>query len=994
MQRSVALALVACLVVGYPTGSLAYKSKAHVYVANEALAELDSPGTSAWIRGLGLVPLKNDEIMAAVRAFPDHFRAGALGPDSFPDLIAGQLWVHVNGGCPEGPCGLADATGVASGVLLDQRTMGQWRSIDYGMYQLRKALLEPAGTARQQAIAFAYGYLAHEMSDGFAHGWVNEWTRSYFSYFKGSGLYGTLTEEIQHVALESYLDKHLKPSRAADLTLAAPYDFLNGVYLRPVADAAINGGTQIGRAGDFAGVYYRELVRIRDLMNDLSHRGNWYRLANSRDPVGAVAVKALLDVQYLLDNIKSLGTDIFNPIADIEHYFAVRRDVFDALLTGWVKLSGCTSQNMIRGGNVPPDQIVADDACRALDFETTPDLEEIFDGKLNEAAQYGSGQADFNYGSLGNNLKKMTYFLRVIENVALRLSITEDVESIRKLMSMFDWCDHALVRWGSCENACNTATRTCTKIVEIAACYSCPTRKGHYSCNPWYSGRRLACYAMPWCFACQSHWLDEVIDAGCASTVDAATGVCALCTKNAICKTVELSRSAILAVPEAIDKALQPLVDAVKDEVKRRIIEAYAGPYVEDFIAAFHELERSWRAGTPAWIVNVAFLREDLRADPRHLNRIIAAAIGVSESAVDNGAETALAIQHTVANTVGAARSVIQAYVMLQSGMAEEILWENLVTVLYRIAREQSFDAVLDMRGDAYAWLDGVSFKTDQSTYDTRFAKFIALCARLKLLSNIRGPTVLAFRAELGLDTEAGDVPGGFIEAHAVHVLHNSIELVKLGFLGEQGISGLLARAGGTQVDLLVQSGICSIVPYIGCDSVQSLDDPSNVKYEPTSAAQVAAERPRPDPELSVARWYTNTYKWVDGSALAAQSDRCVTTLTDFALAQTEARVSTLYDAVFRYPPRCPQQACAFQTCSAQGFNCGLASDGCSGYQNCGTCDAGSVCSKNLCCTPTTCAAQGRTCGVMPDGCGGVLACGPACPYEAWLPVIIEYLTQ
>ena len=87
---------------------------------------------------------------------------------------------------------------------------------------------------------------------------------------------------------------------------------------------------------------------------------------------------------------------------------------------------------------------------------------------------------------------------------------------------------------------------------------------------------------------------------------------------------------------------------------------------------------------------------------------------------------------------------------------------------------------------------------------------------------------------------------------------------------------------------------------------------------------------------------------------------------------------------------------CTPKTCTALGYNCGQASDGCGGTIGpCGTCTAPQYCgaiAQDLCggnngtgadggpiviCTTQSCSAQGATCGNLGDGCGGTTGvCG------------------
>ncbi|MFZ3074347.1 MAG: hypothetical protein WA093_04460 [Minisyncoccales bacterium] len=72
--------------------------------------------------------------------------------------------------------------------------------------------------------------------------------------------------------------------------------------------------------------------------------------------------------------------------------------------------------------------------------------------------------------------------------------------------------------------------------------------------------------------------------------------------------------------------------------------------------------------------------------------------------------------------------------------------------------------------------------------------------------------------------------------------------------------------------------------------------------------------------------------------------------------------------------------ACAPKTCSALGYNCGTAADGCGTTLNCGSCASGQTCSNGQCstvCVPKTCASLGNyKCGLWSDGCGKTVDCG------------------
>jgi hypothetical protein len=312
--------------------------------------------------------------------------------------------------------------------------------------------------------------------------------------------------------------------------------------------------------------------------------------------------------------------------------------------------------------------------------------------------------------------------------------------------------------------------------------------------------------------------------------------------------------------------------------------------------------------------VNIAFLREDMRADPQHLNRVLQSLLGISEQVVDNALEIGAAISQTSSQTFHAAKPILEHYVAApcptnpkdqacEDGYYRSV-WQGIVTVLYKIAKDPSsatdFAKELQENG-SYAWLDGVSFKTPRNDYTTRLAKFISLAAEIQLFSQIRGPTVLKFRTELGLDQRGADFTEGEIQPHEINAIHNAIEAVKLGFIDQAQLAQLLQQAGGG-ADGLEHSKICASTPHIACDVVQSLDDPGNIRGPVPQDADLGQ---KPDAELGLVRWYSNLMQWSPDRGVWQDPAGCKLTLTDFPLASTKERVTALYDKTFQLPSPC-----------------------------------------------------------------------------------------
>jgi Zinc dependent phospholipase C len=990
--RLLAQALLLLGLILAPGGASAFKSKAHVAMANQALLELDVTYYNAYIRGLGSVPiaLSNSEVMDAIRAHPAAFRAGALGPDNFPDLISGQLWVHANrgrGGCPNWPC-------IGSGVEMESRSIVEWRSIDYGMYQLLRAQeLLKTDPERARAIAFSYGYLAHQLSDGFAHAWVNEWTRTPWDYFEGQGIFGSLTDEIQHVAVESFLDKHLPNNRDQDLSIDVPVGFLNrDIYLSPLGSKPENASalgkalTTSNPAGAFAGVYYSTIIKAKNTLAMLGHRENWVTMGAEKN-LATGAISNLLGATGQISHLLTFGTGFGDPVADLEDYFRRRSVALDALLHKWVVVSECTSQNLIRGANRPAPSpgtvpVKVKDACQPIIFEDTSELKEIFQGDLNKAAWYGYDDPTTDFGGLGPNLHKMFEVVKAVESFVIRLSLLKDVATIRKMAQALAWCTDPIVDWKACNNTCKEAYDACSSVAETIHCSGCPRKRGKYSCSPWYS-RGVVCAAWPVCALCALNDRHNFVDGTCIVAVNGGSGgVCELCGPNSVCTAVGELQNVIGIADAALNDVLRPLVQKLKEEFIAAIEQYYFGDKAEEFILALKALEAGLSQSSPAWMVNVAFAAEDLRSEPNYLNRILTTALGLGETTVVIGADVA----STVANTVNAARPILRAALdpgstFITDAMLDEA-WSHMVDILYRIAARlpngTAADLLQEFAQSSPSWIDDLfaAPTNGEEARQLRLQHFLDLVTKTRLFAGIRGPTVLRLMGELGLDQTTDDWAAvQLIAPHEVHVLSNTVEAVKLGFLSAAGLDNLLAPYAAPNI---VRSTICTLAPHIACDVVQSLDDPSDVRYTPgSSPSGDHVLENGVDRGLSVARWYSNKLKWEAGMFYPVpERDACDVALTDFPLASTQARADNLYDKIFVYPPnaRCKHSSCAPIKTACNNNQCGIFGDGCGGFIGCPTCGTGAVCKTDrTCCTLANC--NGR-CGTVSDNCEGTIDCG------------------
>lgn len=153
----------------------AWKPPMHVYLAEQALADAVDDGQLEFVRldtGARVRFPVDPELLAALRRFPGHYRAGVLGPDAYPDIATGQSVIHVDEGAGNGPGGT-----------------------DAWLQYLWLRSLHPSlqGDTRLRVRAFVAGYLTHGAGDMFGHTFVNAFAGGEFAYGANA---------LRHIVLE------------------------------------------------------------------------------------------------------------------------------------------------------------------------------------------------------------------------------------------------------------------------------------------------------------------------------------------------------------------------------------------------------------------------------------------------------------------------------------------------------------------------------------------------------------------------------------------------------------------------------------------------------------------------------------------------------------------------------------------------------------------------------------------------------------------------
>jgi hypothetical protein len=184
MSRRLNFALLGLLVVGWVTPAPASGLRTHLWVADQIIAELKTDcRVSIGGADFDLAP----DLCESIRNHPEAFRAGAIGPDGFPDFITGQVTTHP--GIPD-----------------------DWQTADWIVRLSERAASGPE-------IAFSAGYTVHAASDTFAHSYVNNYAGDIFE------LKDERNVERRHFVLEKYID-YLLPDTPDARALSVPAEFL------------------------------------------------------------------------------------------------------------------------------------------------------------------------------------------------------------------------------------------------------------------------------------------------------------------------------------------------------------------------------------------------------------------------------------------------------------------------------------------------------------------------------------------------------------------------------------------------------------------------------------------------------------------------------------------------------------------------------------------------------------------------------------------------
>jgi hypothetical protein len=211
-MKTVLFVTVVSLAAGWPVH--AWKLDTHYWLANEILKELEATNGSVNIPNKKSYPVPA-ALYGAIKRNKAEYRIGALGPDTYPDMVAGQMTTHP--GLESTPTDPRDIRPPAKNLLRivgrelkdplqgTDNWPGLWGTDDWLRWVRMRALGPPlvgvSPNNRDREIAFAYGYLAHAAMDMWAHSYVNLYSGDVFS------LTDEQEVEFRHMAIETLVKR-------------------------------------------------------------------------------------------------------------------------------------------------------------------------------------------------------------------------------------------------------------------------------------------------------------------------------------------------------------------------------------------------------------------------------------------------------------------------------------------------------------------------------------------------------------------------------------------------------------------------------------------------------------------------------------------------------------------------------------------------------------------------------------------------------------------
>ena len=264
----------------------AFKNETHVWVGQEVVNDLLEPGDG--YGKLTISPFEEEfvvdpSIVEAIKNNRKAYLMGNVGPDAFPDLIAGQVTTH---------------PGLSNG----------WKTDDWLSH-----VLEMGDSEKE--IAFKYGYVAHASADFWAHSYVNTYSGGAFDIFNGS-----LDEEARHILLEGFIAKYTPPLMDHTGLLGPAYANVatgSSLPLQSITETLVMGSSAQGQYSKSPStVHMRALNGIAASVDKFISR-----VKSQRSPIDEAfdgVIADILEIEKKIDEILSDPTLNFGLICELE----------------------------------------------------------------------------------------------------------------------------------------------------------------------------------------------------------------------------------------------------------------------------------------------------------------------------------------------------------------------------------------------------------------------------------------------------------------------------------------------------------------------------------------------------------------------------------------------------------------------------------------------------------------------------------------------------
>lgn len=245
--------LVPSVMLLLPSSAMAWKPATHMYLSNQAAAEILAGRNSVTIDGHAY--RVEAAVASSIRAYPKDFRAGAVGPDAFGDIAQGQGAIHPD-------------TRTENGTRSPDNSLGHsytWQWLVH-IYKSGWSAYKRCGgcTSGKRALAFSYGFLMHAAQDVFGHTFINAFAGEPFPAVSELVQPAKLRVAIRHIIVEGYVGEH---TPLAPLSIDAPIGFLYSTFIQS-PDAARYGRGAFVEA--FVKLESRLVTRRNKLTNEIN----------------------------------------------------------------------------------------------------------------------------------------------------------------------------------------------------------------------------------------------------------------------------------------------------------------------------------------------------------------------------------------------------------------------------------------------------------------------------------------------------------------------------------------------------------------------------------------------------------------------------------------------------------------------------------------------------------------------------------------------------